>query len=97
MMHSPPVSCLTVSACSRSPPAGRLATPSSSVSAQSMFLLPRPEFRVVFNHGEESLLDASHLFSTRHPIAHMCVLALATRLQIRFLHTILLVKPHFLT
>lgn len=28
---------------------------------------------VVFNHGEESLQDASHLFSTQHPIAHTCV------------------------
>ena len=28
----------------------------------------------MFNHGEESLQDASHLFSTQHPIAHTCVL-----------------------
>jgi hypothetical protein len=36
-MRSPSASCLTVYACSRTPPAGRLATPSSSVSAHSMF------------------------------------------------------------
>src|SRR5258707_1750587 len=97
MMHSPPVSCLTVYACSRTPPAGRLATPSSSVSAQSLFLLPRPEFRVWFNHGEESLQDASHLFSAQHSIAHTCVLAPPTRLQSRFLHVILLVYAHLVT
>jgi Zn-dependent M28 family amino/carboxypeptidase len=38
------------------------------------FFLSRTEFGVVFNHGEESLQDASHLFSTQHPIAHTCVL-----------------------
>ncbi|KAH9989914.1 hypothetical protein BJV74DRAFT_922202 [Russula compacta] len=36
-----------------------------------------PNYSIVFlfNHGEESLQDASHLFSTQHPIAHTCVLA----------------------
>ncbi len=62
-----------------------------------MFLLPRPEFRVVFNHGEESLQDASHLFSAQHSIAHTCVLVPATRLQSRLLHVILLVYAHLLT
>ena len=62
-----------------------------------MSFLPRLEFRVVFNHGEESLPAASHLFSAQRSIAHTCVLALATRLQSRFLHVILLVYAHLLT
>ncbi len=96
-MRSPSASCLTVCACSRTFPAGRLATPSSSVSAHSMSFLPRLEFRVVFNHGEESLPAASHLFLAQRSIAHTCVLALATCLQSRFLHVIPLVYAHLLT
>lgn len=43
---------------------------------QSTFCLVRPSEPApspVFNNGEESLQDASHLFSTQHPIAHTCV------------------------
>lgn len=36
-------------------------------------LVHRSEPSPVFNNGEESLQDASHLFSTQHPIAHTCV------------------------
>jgi Zn-dependent M28 family amino/carboxypeptidase len=51
----------------------------------STVFLSRPEFGVVFNHGEESLQDASHLFSTQHPIAHTCVFALVSKEKVPYI------------